>query len=105
MERDGGTKGSSGTQGRRPRAADVSVCVRPRVLVCVCWGKWECESEAGRVSPVAPPREIWRRGDLSSQPPTHTRRRRAEKTLEGRQEWFSVRNVVRPVDINGSEPL
>ena len=32
MERaaEGGTKGSGSTQGRRPRAADVSVCV------CVC---------------------------------------------------------------------
>lgn len=52
MEQAGGeTKGSSGTQGRRPRAADVSshVCVQHRAR-----GKWECESKAGRVGLAAP---------------------------------------------------
>lgn len=47
----GVTKGSGSTQGRGPRAADVSVCV------CVQHsggGKWECEREAGRVGPAAP---------------------------------------------------
>ena len=36
--RDGGTKGSSGTQGRRPRAADVKERARLSVCVCVCEG-------------------------------------------------------------------
>lgn len=51
MEQAGGeTKGSSGTQGRRPRAADVSSCV----CSALGWGKWEYESKAGRVGLAAP---------------------------------------------------
>lgn len=42
----GGTKGSGSTQGRRPRAADVSVHA--------CVFNIECEREAGRVGLAAP---------------------------------------------------
>lgn len=45
------TKGSGSTQGRRPRAADVSVCMCAQHWV---GGKWVYEREAGRVGPVAP---------------------------------------------------
>ncbi len=71
----GATKGSGSTQGRRPRAADVSVCA------CVCaqhWGggKWECEREAGRVGPAAPLGSSWggERTEQSRAPSPHTTR-------------------------------